>query len=65
MTYRIGRDAVDGYVWLDDPSVVLSSGPSHERNARDDDPPYQPPKIRLGFAPPRREVDEPLLWEGD
>lgn len=65
MTYQLGRDAVDGYVWLDDPRVELSSGPSHARNAEKTDPPYVPPTIRLGFAPPRREVDEPLIWEGD
>lgn len=64
MTYRQGRDAVDGYVWLDDPSLVMSSGPSHSRDARKDDPPYRPPTQRLGFAPPIREVD-PMLWDGD
>jgi hypothetical protein len=62
--YRQGRDAVNGYVWLDDPSLVLSGGPSHARSAADDDPPYVKPRQRLGFAPPARDVD-PLLWEGD
>lgn len=64
MTYRIGRDAVDGDVWLHDPSIVLSSGPSHSRDAGDTEPPYQPPRIALGFTAPRTEHD-PLLWEGD
>lgn len=64
MSYRLGRDAVNGYVWLDDPSLVLSAGPSHARNTEDDDEPYTPPRHRLGFAPPARQVD-PLTWEGD
>lgn len=63
MSYRQGRDAVDGYVWLDDPDITLSAGPSHARDAREGDPPYEAPKIRMGFAPP--PVVEPLTWEGD
>jgi len=63
MDYRLDRDAVDGDVWLSDPDVVLSSGPSEGRSARRDDPPYEPPRQRLGFAPPPVEV--PMLWEGD
>lgn len=63
MTYRIGRDPVPGRVWDDDPSLVLSAGPSHARAAEDDDPPYVPPRIRLGFAP--ASTVDPLTWEGD
>jgi hypothetical protein len=44
--------------------VSLTSGPSYSRDAEDDDEPFEPPRIRLGFAPPRRDVD-PKRWEGD
>lgn len=64
MGYRLGRDAVNGYVWIDDPSITLSSGPSYARDADKDDPPYEKPKQPLGFAPGPRET-EPLLWEGE
>lgn len=64
MSYQIGRDAVDGYVWLDDPSLVLSGGASHARDASEDDPPYEPPRLPLGFTRPRTDR-EPLLWDGD
>lgn len=63
MSYRLGRDAVDGYVWLDDPSLTLSAGLSYAREAEPDDPP-PPPRRPVGFAPPPR-VAEPQLWEGD
>jgi hypothetical protein len=43
--------------------IVQTPGPSQSREATDDDPPYEPPKQRLGFAPP--PVDEPLTWDGD
>lgn len=43
----------------------LTAGPSFSREADDEDPHYEPPRIRLGFTPPRRDVDEPLTWEGD
>jgi hypothetical protein len=52
--YRLVRDAVDGDVWVSDPDVVPASKA---------DPPYEPPRLRLGFAPP--PVDVPLAWEGD
>jgi hypothetical protein len=61
--YRLVRDAVDGDVWVSDPDVVLSAGPSDGRPASKADPPYEPPRLRLGFAPP--PVDVPLAWEGD
>lgn len=56
--YQLGRDAVDGYVWLDHPDVVLSGGPSHSREARRDDPPYEKPRHPLGFTPNLRECEK-------
>lgn len=37
---------------FDDPSVILTGGPSHSRAAQDDDPPYVPPSLQLGFTAP-------------
>ena len=51
----------------DNPTVVLSSGPSHARAATEDDGPYKPTQP-VGFVrQPRRPASpaEPLLWEGD
>lgn len=58
---------------FDDPSVILSGGPSHSRSAEDADPPYEPPRQPLGFAAHGESglnkipavVAEPLLWDGD
>lgn len=62
----VGRDPVDGYVWLSDPSLNLgSSGPSRVKETDAEPPPALPP---LGFVT-RDQWDaaqpEPLLWEGD
>jgi hypothetical protein len=47
-------------------SVVQSSGPQTHREATDQDPPFEPPRQRLGFAPPAQQpAPEPLLWDGD
>lgn len=47
-------------------SVVQARGPETHREATDDDPAFEPPKQRLGFAPPPAPpVDEPLTWHGD
>lgn len=45
-------------------STSHTSGPQAHREAAEDDGPFEPPRMRLGFTPPPRDVD-PLLWEGD
>lgn len=58
----------------DEPSVILTSGPASSRAADDTDPPYEPPRVPLGFtarstsATPTRDdriFSMPLLWDGD
>ena len=58
----LGRDAVDGYVWLRDPSINKGGGP--ERVSTEEPPSDWAPAPLLGFAAPRPPA-EPDVWEGD
>lgn len=62
----VGRDAVDGLVYIRDPSLNLgSSGPTRVTQDEAESVPELPP---LGFVT-RDEWEaaqpDPLLWEGD
>ena len=63
MSAQIGRDAVDGYIWLYGPSLIKSGGP--ERVATEDPPDDWQPAPFLGFTTPSRPEVDPLLWDGD
>lgn len=62
MSRTIGRDAVDGYVWLGAPAIVRGGGP--ERVTTEDPPDDWTPPAPVGFTAPVVER-EPLLWDGD
>lgn len=64
----LGRDAVEGYTWLENP--VIQSVPPPERvfyDQRDQEAiaHHEAGQRRVGFAPPLPKVVDPLLWEGD
>lgn len=58
----IGRDAVDGYVWLRDPYVDLGSATMTRVVTDQPDPGFV--RRPVGFVARLPEA-EPLLWEGD
>lgn len=58
----LGRDAVVGYVWLDDPHVDLGSATVTRVSTDQPDPAFV--RRPVGFVARPTEA-EPLLWEGD
>jgi len=60
--YQLGRDAVDGLVYLEQP--VLNLGTATVTRVVTDQPDDNVKPRPVGFRPPPVEV-EPQLWEGD
>lgn len=63
----LGRDAVTGYAWMDEPAIQAVPAPErvfYDARDREEIERHERDRPRVGFAPPPRVV-EPLLWEGD
>lgn len=61
----IGRDAVNGYVWLYPPTITRGAAPERIYDAK---PKNDLPRRYAGFADPNSKPTpepEPVVWEGD
>lgn len=59
----LGRDAVDGYVWLYEPSLNLGSSTVSRVVTDEPDPTFV--RRPVGFLAPLHPEPDPQTWEGD